>query len=81
MVRQFIENVRLAGRLLWKDRGFSLTVLVTLAACIGANTALFTVVDHVLLRFLPVPDADQIVYVYNSYPNAGVERASATAPD
>ena len=49
--------------------------------CIGANAALFAVVDDVLLRPLRVPESDRIVLVYNSYPRAGAEHAGATAPD
>jgi predicted permease len=68
-------------RLLLKDRSFTITVLLTLALCIGANTAIFSVVRSVLLKPLPVPEADRLVLVYNSYPNAGAERAGAAVPD
>lgn len=68
-------------RLLLKDRSFTITALLTLALCIGANTAIFSVVRSVLLKPLPVPDADRLVLVYNSYPNAGAERAGAAVPD
>jgi predicted permease len=74
-------DLRVALRLLWKDKAFTLTVLATLAVCIGANTALFTVVNGVLLKPLRVPDSDRVLMVYNSYPKAGVERAGAAAPD
>ncbi len=68
-------------RLLLKDRSFTITALLTLALCIGANTAIFSVVRSVLLKPLPVPDSDRLVLVYNSYPNAGAERAGAAIPD
>ena len=76
-----LSDVRHAIRLLIKDRSFTVTALVTLALCIGANTAIFSVVQSVLLRPLPVPDADRLVLVLNSYPNAGAPRAAAAVPD
>jgi len=66
-----LRNIRIAARLLWKDRGFAATATLTLAVCIGANTAIFTIVDSVLLRPLPVPEADNILLMSNQYPNAG----------
>jgi len=76
-----MSSLRVAGRRLWRDRGFSATAALTLAICLGTNAALFAVVDYVLLRPLPVPGSDRLVYVYNSYPNAGAARAGASAPD
>ena len=74
-------DLRFAGRLLWKDKAFTITAAMTLAVCIGANTALFAVVDHVLLRPLRIPEPDRVLLVYNSYPKAGAEHAGATVPD
>jgi putative ABC transport system permease protein len=65
------RDVRMGLRLLGRDKAFSLTAGLTLALCIGANTALFSVVHHVLLRPLPVPEPDRILLMYNEYPNAG----------
>jgi predicted permease len=76
-----MSGLRHTLRLLLKDRSFTVTVLLTLALCIGANTAIFSVVRSVLLKPLPVPEADRLVLVYNSYPNAGAERAGAAVPD
>lgn len=75
------SDLRHAIRLLIKDRSFTVTALLTLTLCIGANTAIFSVVQSVLLRPLPVPDADRLVLVLNSYPNAGAPRAAAAVPD
>ena len=58
-----------------------MTAALTLAVCLGANVALFTVVDHVLLRPLRVPESDRIVLVYNSFPKAGAEHAAASVVD
>jgi predicted permease len=76
-----MQDLRVAFRLLSKDKAFTITAALTLAICIGANTALFTVVDHVLLRPLGVPESDRVLLVYNSYPKAGVEHAGAAVPD
>src|SRR4029453_12856219 len=65
--------IRVAFRLLWKDKAFTLTVALTLALCIGANTALFSVVHNVLLRPLPVPESDRLVLMGNAYPGAGAD--------
>ena len=61
-------DLRAAFRLLRKDLGFSVTTIVTLAICLGANLATFTVVYSVLLRPLPVPDAGRIVALGDVYP-------------
>lgn len=66
------QNVRYALRRMAKSPGFTATALATLALCLGANLALFAVVDAVLLRPLPFPSADRLVSVYNTYPKAGV---------
>lgn len=78
---RLFQDLRFGARLLWKDRGFTLTALLTLAVCIGANTAIFAVVNSVLLRPLPVPGAERLVSIYNSYPGAGITRASTGVPD
>ena len=70
------RDLRVALRLLLRDRAFSATVILTLALCLGANTALFAVVHHVLLRPLPVPEPDRILLMSNSYPGAGAEDSS-----
>ena len=78
---QFIQDLRFALRVLAKDRSFTATVLLTLAICIGANAAIFSIVQSVLLRPLPVPEPERLTYIYNSYPHAGSERASNGVPD
>ena len=69
---RLLQECKFATRLLWKDRGFSATAILTLAICIGANVAIFAVVNAVLLQPLPVPHAEQLVHMYNAYPGAGL---------
>jgi len=76
-----LQDLQFGNRLLWKDKGFTLTTLLTLAVCIGANAAIFAVVHSVLLRPLPFPESDRVVLAYNSYPRAGVIRGGSGVPD
>jgi predicted permease len=80
-MERLAQDLRFGLRLLWKDRGFAATTLLTLALCIGANAAIFAVVNSILLRPLPVPEPERLVLMHNSYPRAGVERASTGVPD
>ncbi len=68
-------------RRLARERGFTLTVLLTLALCIGANVAIYAAVDAVLVRALPYPEPERLVTAVNAYPGAGVERAGASLPN
>src|SRR5262245_9088390 len=77
-----IRNIRREIKLIWTHRSFAGAVVLTLAICIGANTAIFAIVNSVLLRPLPVPEADRIMFVSNQYPKAGVpETFSVGIPD
>jgi len=76
-----LRDIRFAARQLRKDRGFAATAILTLALCIGANTAIFSVVNAVVLQPLPFDQAGRLVRMFNSYPNAGAVRGSNGAPD
>ncbi|MBP1601057.1 MAG: hypothetical protein H6Q06_1208 [Acidobacteria bacterium] len=65
----------------WKDKGFAFTAVATLAICIAANTAIFSVIDAVILKPLPLPEPERLLLLYNSYPNVGVKRAENGVPD
>jgi predicted permease len=71
---ELLRELRYAARLLRKSPGFTATALATLAICLGANLTIFAVIDSVLLRPLPFPEADRLMTVFNTYPKAGVER-------
>ncbi|MGD8818059.1 MAG: ABC transporter permease, partial [Acidobacteriota bacterium] len=76
-----LQDVRYGLKLLWKDRGFAVTALLTLAVCIGANTAIFSVINTILLQPLPYDEADRIAILYNAYPKAGCDPCGTSAPD
>lgn len=81
-MERLLQDARFAARVLWRDRGFATTATLTLAMCIGANAAIFAIVNAILLRPLPTPHAEQLVYMYNAYPGAGVtEGGSSGVPD
>src|SRR6202790_4415294 len=68
----FFLDLKYAARSLRRAKGFTLTVLLTFSVCIAANAALFAVVNSVILRPLPVADANSILLMANEYPKAGV---------
>ncbi len=75
------RDLSLAVRNLLRRPGYSLVAVLTMALCLAVNTAVFTVVDAVLLVPLPFPDSHRIAVLFNSYPNAGSARSSNSVPD
>jgi len=71
-----LNDIRLALRTLPRMPGFSLAFILTLGLGIGANTAIFSVINGVLLRPLPYPDADRIMHLRQPQVSAGVEDTS-----
>src|SRR3954465_15667278 len=73
-----MNNLRYAFRQLRKAPAFTFTALATVALCLGANLAIFAVINSILLRPLPFPGSDRLVTIYNTYPKAGVENDGAS---
>ena len=75
------RDLKFGCKLLLRERGFTITALLTLALCIGANTAVFTVFRSVLLRPLAYPEPERLVTLYNVYPGVGVHQGRNGVPD
>ena len=80
-MRTLIRDLRFGVRMLLKHPGFALVALVTLALGIGANTAIFSVVNAVLLRPLPFPGASRVVAFAGVNPSKGITQSNMSAPD
>ena len=77
-----LQDLRFGFKLLWKEKAFTITALLTLALCIGANTAIFTVLHAVILAPLPFAEPDRLVAMGNIYPGVGVVKNAQNAiPD
>jgi len=75
----FLLELKYSVRSLWRAKGFALTVFLTFSVCIAANTVLFAIVNSVVLRPLPVPEANSILLMSNDYPKAGIRGANNSA--
>jgi putative ABC transport system permease protein len=70
-VNELLRDLRFGARTLRKSPGFTAVAILTLAICIGANTAIFSFVNGVLLKPLPYGDPDRIVRVLEKPPGGG----------
>src|SRR5574339_84375 len=76
-----MQDIRYAFRALRKQPVFTLVAVLTLTLGIGGNTAIFSLLYQLLLRPLPYPNADRLVFVWNTYPLMGLPQASVSIPD
>ena len=65
----FIRDLKQSLRMFWQNRGFTAAAVSALALGIGANTAIFSVVNAVLLRPMAYPNAERLVLVQTTSPN------------
>lgn len=80
-MRTLFSDLRFALRLMARDRVFAVGTILTLMVCVGANAAIFAVVRSVLYRPLPYSDPGRLVFLYDAFPGAGVERAGTSVPN
>jgi putative ABC transport system permease protein len=81
LLETFLQDTRYAFRMLRKNPGFTAIAVLTLALGIGANTAIFSVVDAVMLRPLPYPNPAQLVNLLEDRPQKGTPATGPSYPD
>ena len=68
-MESFLQDLKHSIRMFLNSPGFTLTAVLALALGVGANTAIFSVINTVLLRPMPYPDPDRFVFFTTVYPN------------
>src|SRR5271155_865812 len=75
------QDLHYGVRMLRRNPGFAIVAILTLAIGIGANVAIFGIVNGVLLHPLPFPDSDRIVTLWETDANRNVQHGTASAPE
>ena len=63
-----MNDLRFAWRALWKNRGFATVAILTLAIAVGSTSAIYSVLNAVVLRPLPYPNAEELVIIRDASP-------------
>src|SRR5262245_21247703 len=80
-IEDLVQDIRLAVRLLLRSPGFAVVVIITLALGIGANTAIFSLVNGVILRPFPYPKPNQLMYLTTQFPTLGFLQFWVSPPE
>ena len=80
-MQTLLRDLRYGARMSLKKPGFTLVAVITLALGVGANAAIFTVVNGVLLRPLPYDEPDRLVMLWESDPRRNIERQLVAPPN
>ena len=80
-MRAFLQDLRYGGRIIRKQPGYSLLIVLTLALAIGANTVIFTFANVLVLRPLPLKDQDTLGWIFMNDPQRGTTRGLISVSD